>query len=184
MGIGQAIDIVKAGDQTHAHYTEAVLFVLEHTSGLVEQIITPKSIDLVANQGITPVRAAIFNVFERTRRLLGRDSEAVILEDTSEYFRRLSNEIDLTSCVTVRGRNGTNPFIWVKENIVRFLDADMHNLVVPTEDEHGGWYVRHVKPFLHLQEALYFRLSSRNSRKKWIFKKKAFFNLNHKIIVI
>ena len=151
-----------------AQYQKAVLDVLEHTSQLAEEIITPKAIDLVANNGVTPLRSAIYKVFERTRRLLGRDSEAVILEDTSEYFRRLASQklVDLSSCTTVRGSSSQNPFEWVNKQVIPLLDVDMKVFVAPVQKGVDSWIVTHPKPYFHLQKRLYERLFSRSARSK------------------
>jgi hypothetical protein len=160
------IKVIRTADKTSEAYKRAVLAILEKTSELAEEVITPKSIDLVANQGITPVRAAIFNVFERTRRLLGRDSEAVILEDASEYFRRLAKEVDLSTANTGRGRYASNPFDWVNEKIVGLLDPDVRMMVAPVSDGDHGWIVPHTRPYFHLQKRLYERLFGRSARAK------------------
>jgi hypothetical protein len=144
-------------------YQAAVLAILEKTSELAEEIITPKSIDLVANQGITSVRATIFKVFERTRRLLGRDSEAAILEETSVYFSQLSRVVDLSKSSTVLGRNGANPFIWVKEHINPLLDTDMLRMVGVKADQ-GKLSIANPKPYFQLQKKLYIRIFNRIHR--------------------
>ncbi len=99
--------------------TERVLLdVLERASALLEQNVAVPAIPT----STTRVRNAVFNVFERTGRLLGRNTSEAIAADTASMLGRLKARGELDSYV---GGRGSNPQEWVANHIVPKLDPDM-----------------------------------------------------------